>query len=103
MKAFALCAALAAAIVSVPASADELVARQGDDSVRLADAPCRSELVLARLQPQSQEEYRSATAVFQGQNFVACWRVMGNVAHLVYEDGDQGIIPMAELKPDLVS
>jgi len=99
MKTFVLCAALAAA----PVFAEQLVARQGDDSVRLADSPCQSEQVLGRLSPQSHDEYKSATAVFQGQNFVACWRVMGNVAHLVYEDGDQGIIPIAELKRELVS
>jgi hypothetical protein len=99
MKAIVLCAALAAA----PVFAEQLVARQGDDSVRLADSPCQSEQVLGRLEPKTHEEYKAATAVFQGQNFVACWRVMGGVAHLVYEDGDQGIIPMAELKRELVS
>lgn len=102
MKAFVLCAALAA--VATFASAEEtLVARQGDDSVRLADSPCSSDQVLARLPSEHQGDYRAATAVFQGQNFVACWRSMGGVAHLVYEDGDQGIIPMAELRPELVS
>jgi hypothetical protein len=41
--------------------------------------------------------------VFQGQRYQACWRMMGNAAYLVYEDGDQGIIPAAELKPDLTA
>jgi hypothetical protein len=27
--------------------------------------------------------------------------MMGNAAYLVYEDGDQGIIPARELKPEL--
>lgn len=94
-----VCAALAAA----PVFAEELVARNGNDSVRLGDAPCTSELVLARLQPQAHAEYKAASAVVDGQNFVACWRVVGNSAHLLYEDGDQGIIPMAELKPDLTA
>ncbi|HSV82682.1 MAG TPA: hypothetical protein VLK85_26090 [Ramlibacter sp.] len=101
MKAVALVAALAA--LATPVFADQLVARQGSDSVRLSDAACKSELVLSRLEPGLQEEYRAATAVFQGQNFVACWRVMGGVAHLIYEDGDQGIIPMQELKPELTT
>lgn len=100
MKALAVCLAFAAA-AAAPAFAEELVARQGNDSVRLTDAACESELVLARVEPGSAEEYRAATAEFQGQNFVACWRNMGNVAHLVYEDGDQGIIPMQELSPEL--
>ncbi len=100
MKAVALVAALAA-FAAAPTFAQELVARQGNDSVRLSDAACQSELVLARVEPGSKGEYRAASAMFQGQSFVACWRVLGSVAHLVYEDGDQGIIPMQELKPEL--
>lgn len=100
MKAVAVLAALAA-FAAAPSFAEQLVARQGNDSVRLSDTACKSELVLARLEPAAKEEYRAASAFFQGQNFVACWRMMGNVAHLVYEDGDQGIIPMQELKPEL--
>ena len=100
MKAVAVLAALAA-FTAAPVFADQRVARQGNDSVRLSDTACESELVLARLEPASREEYRAASAHFQGQNFVACWRTIGNVAHLIYEDGDQGIIPMQELKPEL--
>lgn len=100
MKAvIAVCAALALA----PAFAENLVARQGDDSVRLADTPCQAREVLVRIEPDAHKEYKSATAQLQGQRFVACWREMGNVAHLVYEDGDQGIIPMIELKPEMAT
>lgn len=28
--------------------------------------------------------------------------MMGNAAYLIYEDGDQGIIPATELKPDKI-
>ena len=97
MRLILLCAALAAA----PAMAGDLVARQGGDSVRLADAPCTSELVLGRLEPRLQAQYKAASAVVKGQTFSACWRMTGSVAHLLYEDGDQGIVPMAELKPEL--
>jgi hypothetical protein len=102
MKAVVFCAALAT-IAATPAFSQELVARQGDDSVRLSDAACKSELVLGRLEPAAAPQYRAASAVFQGQRFQACWRMVGNAAHLVYEDGDQGIIPAAELKPDLTA
>ena len=98
MKAVAVVTALAA-FAAAPVFAEELIARQGSDTVRLSDSACKSELVLSRLDSRAKAEYRAATAYFQGQNFVACWRVMGNVAHLVYEDGDQGIIPIQELKP----
>ena len=97
MRLILLCAALAAA----PAIAGDLVARQGGDSVRLADAPCTSELVLGQLEPRLQVQYKAAYAIVKGQTFAACWRKSGSVAHLLYEDGDQGIVPMAELKPEL--
>ncbi|HEX2544775.1 MAG TPA: hypothetical protein VHL79_07850 [Ramlibacter sp.] len=100
MKAVVFCAALAT-FAAAPAFAQDLVARQGNDSVRLSDAACKSELVLSRLEPAIASEFRSASALFQGQRFQACWRMMGNAAYLVYEDGDQGVIPAHELKPDL--
>ena len=103
MKALVAVAAVAAAFAAAPVFAQDLVARQGEDSVRLSDAACQSELVLSRLESAQHEEFHAATAVFQGQNFVACWRAMGNVAFLVYEDGDQGIIPIQELKPELAA
>ncbi len=102
MKAVVFCAAVATLAVA-PAFGQELVARQGDDSVRLSDTACSSELVLRRLEPGTAGDYKAASAVFQGQRFTACWRMMGNVAHLIYEDGDQGIIPVAELKPELAA
>jgi hypothetical protein len=100
MKAVVFCAALATFSVA-PAFAQDLIARQGDDSVRLSEESCKSELVISRLEPGLAKEFRSASAQFQGQRFVACWRMMGNAAYLIYEDGDQGIIPAAELKPEL--
>jgi hypothetical protein len=100
MKAVVFCAALATFAVA-PAFAQDLIARQGDDSVRLSEETCKSDLILSRLEPGTAKEFRSASAVFQGQRFQACWRMMGNAAYLVYEDGDQGIIPAQELKPEL--
>jgi hypothetical protein len=101
MKAVVFCAAVAAAFAVAPTFAQDLIARQGDDSVRLSDNACKSELVLSRIEPGTAEEFHAASAVFQGQRFQACWRMMGNAAYLVYEDGDQGIIPASELKPEL--
>lgn len=99
MKAVVFCAALAA--FAAPSFAQDLIARQGDDSVRLSEEACKSELVISRLEPGLAGEFRAASAVFQGQRFQACWRMMGNAAYLIYEDGDQGIIPATELKPEL--
>jgi hypothetical protein len=100
MRTLLICAALVAA---APAFAQDLVARQGNDSVRLGDKPCSSQLVLGRIQPQQAEDYRQASAVVDGQTFQACWRSMGSAALLMYEDGDQGLIPLQELKPELTA
>ena len=100
MKAVVFCAALAT-LAAAPVFAQDLIARQGDDSVRLSEEACKSDLVLSRLEPGDIKEYHAASAMFQGQRFQACWRMMGNAAYLIYEDGDQGIIPAQELKPEL--
>ena len=97
MKLFILCAALAAS----SAFADDLVARQGNDSVRLAETPCTNSEVLGHVPPQVRTEFRAASAQVEGKTFTACWRKSGGSAHLVYEDGDQGLIPLSDLKPEL--
>jgi hypothetical protein len=81
MKAVPFCAALAAS-PRRPSFAQDLIARQGDDSVRLSEESCKSELVISRLDPGLAGQFRSASAVFQGQRFQACWRMMGNAAYL---------------------
>ena len=95
MKFALLCAA---ALLAGPALADELVASNGSDSVRLTDKPCSSDQVLQRLTPRFREVMRDATASVGGQSFRACWVTNGDAAHLLYEDGDQGIIPLADFK-----
>jgi hypothetical protein len=88
----------AAALLAVPALAEEVVASNGNDSVRLSDAPCSSQQVLSLLEPQLRPALRDASAVVQGQTFKACWVVHGDAAHLLYEDGDQGLIPLSDFK-----
>ena len=95
MKHVLLCAALAA--LAAPAFADDLVAREGRNEIRLAAAPCASQTVQALLSVQS-PNYQAASATVDGQKFEGCWRKVGDVVHVVYEDGDQGIIPVADLK-----
>ena len=92
-----LCAALAVA----PAFANDLVAYSGGDSVHLSDSPCRNVQVLGTLPAEMHADLRAAAAVLKGQAFTGCWRVIGNTAHLLYEDGDEGLIPLSDLKPDL--
>ena len=88
----------AAAMIAAPVLADELVASNGQDSVRLSDKPCSSDQVLQQLTPKFREQMKDASAVVDGQNVRACWIVDGDAAHLLYEDGDQGLIPLADFK-----
>ena len=95
MKFALLCAA---ALAAAPVMADELVASSGQDSVRLSDNPCSSDQVLSKLTPKFRDLMKDASAVVDGQPFHACWIVDGDSAHLLYEDGDQGLIPLADFK-----
>jgi hypothetical protein len=90
----------AAALVAAPAFADDLVASNGNDSVRLSDVSCQNEQVLKQIEPKYQKEFKAATASLKGQTFAACWHPLGSSALLLYEDGDQGLIPMTELKQE---
>lgn len=95
---------LAAALAAGPALAGDLVARQGEDSVRLTDAACANAEVLALVdqrEPGFKEEFRRAVATFQGQTYEGCWHRSGDGAHLIYSDGDEGTVPMQALKPVL--
>ena len=98
MRVLLLCAALAA---TAPALADVLVARHGENAVRLVDAPCAIEAVLSRVPASHQEHFKQATAVVNGQTFQGCWLAVGGRAHLFYEDGDMGVIPMSDLRAEL--
>jgi hypothetical protein len=99
MRLILLCVALAAA----PALAGDLVSRQGSDTIRLVDEPCTSQLVLGRLEARLHSQYKAASAIVQGQRFIACWRAAGRAVHLMYEDGDQGILPVEALKRELTA
>lgn len=88
----------AAALLAAPAMADEVIASNGADSVRLSDSQCTSEKVLEQATPPVREKLRDAVATISGQSFKACWVVEGNMAHLVYEDGDQGLVPLTEFR-----
>jgi hypothetical protein len=88
----------AAVLMSAPVIAEEVVATNGSDSVRLSDAQCSNDKVLELVPPAVRAQLRDATAMIQGQSLKACWRVHGGAAHLLYEDGDQGIVPLTEFR-----
>lgn len=87
-----------AALLAAPVMAEELVASIGGDSVRLSDSQCANEKVLEQFDPGMRSQLKHAIAVLQGQSLEACWITDGKVAHLVYEDGDVGLVPLSEFK-----
>ena len=96
MKVAFLCTALALAVA--PAMGTELVAYDGNSTVHFDSAACTNTAVLSHVEASAHEQFRMALAELKGQTFRACWRVTPIGAHLVYEDGDQGLIPLAALK-----
>ena len=82
-----------------PVHAGDYIARQGADSVRLTDKPCPDEVV-AKIPDQFRGEIlRLANVVWQGSMYRACWRVTDHGAHLLFDDGDQGLIGFDLFKP----
>lgn len=96
MKRIALLCLAAAAVA--PALATELVSYEGGNTIRLADGACTNETVLARLDPQLHNFFKAASAVVNGRSFSACWSMTPAGAHLIYEDGDQGLVRRDSLK-----
>lgn len=85
---------LAISLIASTAFASEMVASNGDDSVRISDSPCLYAAVLQHIKPEDRKAYRKAGARVEGKTYFACWRISGNAVHLIYEDADQGIIPV---------
>lgn len=81
-----------------PLLAADRIAHQGDDWVRFTDKPCTSEQVRARLLPGEVDNWRAASAMFQKQMYQACYREVRGSAYLLYEDGDGGMVPTADIK-----
>lgn len=91
---------LSIALLAGPALAGDMVARQDGDTVRLTEAPCPDE-VLQYVAEGSRGYFRKALAIIDGRNFVACHYLRPDDRVLVvYEDGDQRLIPLAHFKPD---
>lgn len=95
--------AIAAALllVTVNAMAD-VEARYGQDWVRITTRPCTNAAVLAQLPPGAVPDLRQAEAEFQGVRYAPCWRANGNAVHLLYEDGDEGLLPASTLRQVLL-
>jgi hypothetical protein len=88
-----LLAALAAGI-STSAAAD-LVAKNGDNELRLLNTPCVNSAVLAHIRDEWRDKFKTAQAQLGPQFFHACWIDTEQGAYFViYSDGDQSAIPV---------
>ncbi len=80
------------AFLATPAFSQEMVASDGKDEIRLTLNACPAS-VLARIPEQFHSRFMEAKATIGGQKYVACWARRDPMIHVVYEDGDQGLIP----------
>lgn len=77
-------------------AADVLVARAGDNSLVLHDAP-RAKEVAVLLKPEVVARFRAATDTANGVVFKGCWTLHEQQAvFVVYEDGDTAMVPLSE-------
>jgi hypothetical protein len=90
---------LAAILVAAGPAFGDVVATIGGDSIRLTGNPCTNETVLQHVPAEARDKFMAASAIVGGHSFTGCWRPYrkGEV-HLVYEDGDEGIMPLAAFK-----
>jgi hypothetical protein len=92
---------LAALLAAAPAfAAQEMVAKSGDDVVRIYDLPCPYASVLRFIPEEARATFRKAEARIGGQRWFACFRLVGAQVHLVYEDADQGLIDAGEFNAE---
>jgi hypothetical protein len=98
MRRSALLCACCCASLAGPAMASDLVAYLGPDVVRLTAQACTSPAVLAHIAPELQPNFHMATAMLDGQRYQACWHGTPTAAYLIYEDGDQGLVLLQDLK-----
>jgi hypothetical protein len=90
---------IAACLAAGPAmSATEMVARNGDDSIRIVDATCETASVLRHIPEAKRKEFRKADGRVGGQRYFACWIQQGEQVFVVWEDGDLGMIPVSDFK-----
>lgn len=95
----ALALALFLALLADAADAQDLIARNGKDWVRINDKACENKKVLQHVPPQMHEQFRSATVQFEGQLYLACWIGTAQGVVIVYEDSDRGGIPYSAFEP----
>lgn len=92
--------ALILPLVALPALADDLVARNGKNYLRLQDLPCPARMA-PLIPPEVLEMFRAAVAQLEGRQYPGCWAMRPDGTIFVrYEDGDAGLIPMSQFQAE---
>jgi hypothetical protein len=87
-------------LVALPVHAADMRANNGRDSITLTDRPCSNPEVVKRLRPEVVDQFHAARARIGNDDFAGCWIEYGEDAFVMYEDGDKGLVPLSEFKPD---
>lgn len=73
--------------------AQDLRFTQGKNSLTLHDAKCADPKVLGHINDAYHEKSKSATLVYEGKAYSACWAEIGGVVYFMDEVGDPGQLP----------
>ena len=92
---------------SFTAAASSTVMRMDDGQghyVRLFATPCNNDMVLARTPPNFRPRMQAGETKIDGKLYGMCWTALpdGTVG-IVYEDGDQGRLPIQAFKVEISS
>lgn len=87
-------------LLAAPAMAADMVAKEGNDRVRLTQEPCPVSVLTVI--PQVERGYfHRAYAQLNGHQWEACWAIRRDESVLmVYSDGDKGVIPLTDFRQD---
>ena len=85
--------------LSAKKSADEFEARAGDVVVRIAGGKCTNKVVLDQIESTYHAQFRKAELKGNGTSKKGCWTVDTNGVFVIFENGEQGYIPLEMFKP----
>ena len=91
---------IASMLLAMTAHAQQMVARDGEDSARITSDPCPP-AVLKWIAPGRRGFFKLAFSVVDGQTHMGCWALqIDGIVVLVYADGIEGHVPAALFKVD---
>jgi hypothetical protein len=87
------------ALAGLSASAD-LVSRHDKDFVILRDtAGSCPAAIQEKINPEQVGRFKRADVQIEGKDYVACWAEASGAVFLIYDDGDQGLLPLNLFEP----